>query len=237
MNLQPWLPAQDSPEVIVNENFEALSHIATFAKDPITTTGLTWGYIGGRWGGVLIPSGTLTLAANKTLYITASRSSGVVGVSDSTAAWDNEVEHARIYKVATATSTVTSVEDYRAGAGGVHGITTTAPSGSGGGGASPVVPIATTSYAITPSDAGNYMRFTATAEKTVTLDVAAGFAAGQEYHLANRATSGDLGLFAIGIALNAPKGGLMSLEPKDTVTVKFVTPTEADVFGSTKVAP
>lgn len=122
MNLQPWLPAQDSPEVIVNENFEALSHMATFAKDPTTTAGLTWGYLGGRWGGFTITPGTLTLTPSSTLYITASRSTGIVNASDVAVDWDNVASHARIYKLTTGAATVTAVEDYRAGQGGAHGI-------------------------------------------------------------------------------------------------------------------
>ncbi|MFZ7338088.1 hypothetical protein ACLS0R_17810, partial [Comamonas jiangduensis] len=122
MSLQQWLPAQDAPEVPVNENFEALSHVAVYAKDATTTTGLTWGYLGGRWGGFTITPGTLMLMPNSTLYITASRSTGAVSVSDATTAWDNVAGHARIYKLTTGAATVTAVEDYRAGQGGVHGI-------------------------------------------------------------------------------------------------------------------
>lgn len=233
MNLQPWLPAQDSPEVIVNENFEALSHMATFAKDPTTTTGLTWGYLGGRWGGFSVTAGTLTLTASKTLYVTASRSTGAVSVSDANTAWNNEAGHARIYKLTTGAATVTAVEDHRAGAGGVHGIITTAPSG-GGASVAVVVTVATTSHDVTPGDAGDYLRFTASGAKTAVFDGADGFAANEEYHITNRATSGDLTLSGTGITLNPPKGGTLVLEPGDTVTVKFVSSAVADVMGSTK---
>jgi len=44
-------PPQDEAEVLVNEALETLEHQATYGKDPATTTGLTWGYYGGRWGG------------------------------------------------------------------------------------------------------------------------------------------------------------------------------------------
>lgn len=130
MNLQKWLPAQDSPEIPVNENFEALSHMAVFAKDPTTTTGLTWGYLGGRWGGFPIMAGTLTLDASSTLYITAERSTGVISVSSSADAWNTTDAHARVYKLTTGVATVTSVEDYRAGLGGVHGIGSTGAGGA-----------------------------------------------------------------------------------------------------------
>lgn len=122
MNLQPWLPAQDSPEVIVNENFEALSHMATFAKDPATTTGLTWGYLGGRWGGFAITAGTLTLPASSTVYVVVHRATGVVSVAAVADNWNAGLQYARVYKLVTGAATVTAAEDWRAGRGGVHGV-------------------------------------------------------------------------------------------------------------------
>lgn len=138
MNLQSWLPAQDSPEVIVNENFEALSHMATFAKDASTTTGLTWGYLGGRWGGFAITAGTLTLTASSTLYVTVSRATGAISVSASDSAWQAIDLHARVYKLVTGAATVSSIEDYRAGLGGVHGIANAYSPGGGGAAAIPI---------------------------------------------------------------------------------------------------
>jgi hypothetical protein len=125
MNLQTWLPAQDSPEIPVNENFEALGHLAVYAKDATSTTGLTWGYLGGRWAGFPITPGTLTLPASSTVYITVSRATGVISASANNANWTNTDLYARVYKVTTGAVTVTNVEDYRAGFGGVHGISNT----------------------------------------------------------------------------------------------------------------
>lgn len=236
MNLQLWMPAQDSPEIPVNENFEALSHMATFAKDPVTTTGLTWGYLGGRWGGFVVTPGALLLPANKTLYITASRSTGFVNASETDTAWNNEAAYARIYMLTTGETTVTSIEDYRAGAGGVHGITTTAPEGGGSASLPIVIEVSTSSRSIVPGDSGVYLRFTGGGAKTATFDIASGFSSGQEYHIANRSADGDITLTGTGVALGAPKGGTLVLEPKDTVTVKFFSSTGADVIGSTKGA-
>lgn len=122
MNLQPWLPAQDSPEIPVNENFDALGHMAVYAKDATTTVGLTWGYLGGRWGGFAVTAGTLTLPASSTLYVTVNRATGAMSVSASDSAWQAIDLHARVYKLVTSVATVTNIEDYRAGLGGVHGI-------------------------------------------------------------------------------------------------------------------
>ena len=35
---------QVNPEVIINENFDTLSHIAVYGKKQDVTTGLNWGY-------------------------------------------------------------------------------------------------------------------------------------------------------------------------------------------------
>lgn len=97
-----------------------------------------------------------------------------------------------------------------------------------------VVIESTSARTMDPSDAGKYIRFTGTGAKTCTFDDGDGFSTNEEYHVANRATSGDVTLTpAGGMALNAPKGGSLVLEPGDTVTVKMVAADEADVMGST----
>lgn len=99
----------------------------------------------------------------------------------------------------------------------------------------PVVTDSGSSRTMDPSDAGTYIRFTGTGAKTATFDDGDGFSADQEFHVANRAASGNLTLTAAGtMTLNAPKGGSLVLEPGDTVTVKMVASDEADVMGSTQ---
>lgn len=98
---------------------------------------------------------------------------------------------------------------------------------------SPVVTVATASRVITPADVDNYLRFTATGAKTCTFDAVNSLNVPEEYHIANRASTGNLTLVGAGITLNPPKLGTLVLEPNDTVTVKMITPTLADVFGST----
>lgn len=107
--------------------------------------------------------------------------------------------------------------------------------GGGGGGGSSVVTEATSARTVDPStDAGKYIRYTGTGAKTCTFDDGDGFAANQEFHIANRSASGDVTLTPAGaMTLNAPKGGSLVLEPGDTVTVKMVATDEADVMGST----
>lgn len=234
--LQPWLPAQDSPEIAVNENFEALSHMATFAKDPTATEGLTWGFLGGRWGGHLVAAGALTLPASSTCYVVASRATGEVSVSTTTGSWMATDAYARCYKLTTGVSTVTVVEDHRAGFAGVHGISSLPVGGEGGSGAAPVVLEENSLRTAGLSDAGCYLRFVAIGAKSCEFLSTSGFSSGQEIHITNRAASGDLTLSPSGITMSVPKGGTLTLEPGDTVTVKFTSTTNADVFGSTKGA-
>lgn len=105
------------------------------------------------------------------------------------------------------------------------------------GGAAPVQAVTATVKTIALTDANTYMRFETAGAKTCDFPALA-YPVGVEFHFANRATSGDLTLSAAsGVTLLAPKGGLLVLEPGDTVTVKFSSSTSADVFGSTGVAP
>jgi hypothetical protein len=119
--MQQLEAAQESPEVVVNENFETLEHQAVYGKDPTTTTGLTWGYVGGRWGGFSVSAGTVSLNASNTVYMVAAMASGAVSIATASTNWDNATDYRRIYKFTTSGSAVTAVEDHRAGPGGVHG--------------------------------------------------------------------------------------------------------------------
>lgn len=96
-----------------------------------------------------------------------------------------------------------------------------------------VVTEAGSSRAIADSDAGIYIRFTATGAKTCTFGT--GITTG-EFHIRNAAASGDLTLVESSTTLNAPAGGTLVLEPRMSVTVKFVGDSEFDVFGQTVAA-
>jgi hypothetical protein len=119
--LQQLSSSQVSPEVPINENFETLEHQAVYGKDHTTTAGLTWGYVGGRWGGFSITAGTLTLTNTAANYLVVAMATGVISTSTTTTNWNDSDNYLRVYKVTTASSVVTAVEDHRAGPGGVHG--------------------------------------------------------------------------------------------------------------------
>lgn len=114
-------PPQAQAEVVLNEALETLDTVSVYGKKHSTTTGLTWGYYGGRWGGISVADGTLTLTNAATNYIVVLRSSGAISVSTSATNWDATAAYARVYKLTTAGSVVTATEDHRAGTYGVLG--------------------------------------------------------------------------------------------------------------------
>jgi hypothetical protein len=117
MNFQT-INASASPETQVNENFETIDYTSVYGKRHPVTTALTWGYYGGMWGGFTITAATLTLS-NSTNYLVVARATGVFSTSTSSTNWDNPLDYARVYKIVCSGSVVTSVEDHRAGPGGV----------------------------------------------------------------------------------------------------------------------
>ena len=117
--MQTILSNQASAEVPINENFEALADLAVYAKKASTTTGLTWGYYGGRWAGFAVADGTLTLTASSTNYIVAAKATGVLSVSTATTNWTDTTNYAKVYQVVTGASTITSSASYRVGGSGV----------------------------------------------------------------------------------------------------------------------
>ena len=78
------IAASASPEVPMNENFDTINHTSVYGKRHPVTTGLTWGYYGGRWSGNSIAAGTLTLSNNSTNYIVVNRSTGAISTSTAT---------------------------------------------------------------------------------------------------------------------------------------------------------
>lgn len=105
-------------ELRVNETADALSPPSLYGRRASTTTGLTWGYYGGRWGGTSIANGTVTLS-NGTNYVVAHRSTGAVTTSTSTTNWNTPATYMRLYQVVAASSQVSSYQDHRLGNNGV----------------------------------------------------------------------------------------------------------------------
>jgi hypothetical protein len=141
--LQQLTAAQTNKEVAINRNFETTSWSGVYGKKQSTSSGLTWGYYGGRWGGFTVADGTHSLTNAADNYIVVLKSNGVASFSTATTNWNNTTDYARVYKVTTAGSVVTATEDHRAGPSGVHG----------GGGVSSIDASAVT---YTPTTLGNW---------------------------------------------------------------------------------
>ena len=121
MTMQQLASTQASPEVPINENFDSLDWASFGAKRHPATTGLTWGYYGGRWNGFSVADGTVALNNNSTNYVVADRATGAISLSGTSINWLNTGSYARLYQITTAGGVVTAVQDHRGGLFGVHG--------------------------------------------------------------------------------------------------------------------
>lgn len=116
-NNLPQVVAGSGAAQRVNDLFAAASPATLYAQNPTTTTGLTWGYLGGRYKSTLIANATLTLTASATNYIVAAKATGAVSVSTTNTNWNNSTDFERLYLVVTGASAITSYEDHREGIG------------------------------------------------------------------------------------------------------------------------
>lgn len=117
--------SQASKEVTVNGGFDAGSNAQLFGRNYVTTSGLTWGYIGGNYRK---SDGTILVIANTTLSLTASATNyiketdGVVSVTTSApAGWPGPLASNAnaLYEVVCSSATATSYADYRTTAAGL----------------------------------------------------------------------------------------------------------------------
>jgi len=125
--MQTLTGGQSSPEVLINENFDSLTSLFVFGKRHPDSSGLSFAYYGGVWGGLVVADGVVTLTNSSTNYVVVNRLSGAVSVSTSTTNWLNPA-YARAHKVTTAVGVVTAWEDHRCGFMGTHGFAQRTPS-------------------------------------------------------------------------------------------------------------
>ena len=100
-------------DLMVNENFDAASPAMLFGRNAATTSGLTWGYVGGRYNGSAVVNGTLSLTASSANYVVVERATGIVSVSVVDTDWNALSTFMRVYLVVAGASSVTSYEDHR----------------------------------------------------------------------------------------------------------------------------
>jgi hypothetical protein len=104
---------QSGKEAAANDLFNSASPAMLWALDPATTTGLTFGLIGGRYKSASIANDDVTLTDATTNYIVAAVSDGTVSVSTATTNWNDQTTYIRLYKVVTASGSISSYEDHR----------------------------------------------------------------------------------------------------------------------------
>ena len=122
-------PPQASAEIIVNEAFETIEHQSVYGKKHATSSGLTWGYYGGRWSGFSVADGPIALSAaagsplaDTDNYLVVDRATGALSKSTSTTNWNDTQNYARVYKISASSTAITVVEDHRCGLNGIHGV-------------------------------------------------------------------------------------------------------------------
>lgn len=107
--------AAASPEVPMNDGLYTLESGAVYGNRPSTTTGLTWGYYGGRWGGFSIVNSVIALTNSADNYNVVARATGLPTCVASAVNWNNTIDYGRVYKISTANSVVASTQDHRSG--------------------------------------------------------------------------------------------------------------------------
>lgn len=110
--MQSIASSQSSAEVPINENFVSLLWAELFAMNPLTTTGLTWGYKGGQFpvNGLMtsIADGTVSLTASSTNYVGLTQAGAVAN-----AVGTRNPLHVPLYTVVTGSSTISTITDTR----------------------------------------------------------------------------------------------------------------------------
>jgi hypothetical protein len=113
-NLDSILSTQAAKEAVANALIDAASPATMFGRRASTSSGLTWGYYGGKLNisGTItnFANGTLSLTASTTCYIEVDTSTGTVSFNTSAFSGGTKVP---LYKVVTGSTTVTSWTDER----------------------------------------------------------------------------------------------------------------------------
>lgn len=112
INIQQ-IVAGSGADTRLNELFDALLSAICYGRNAQTSTGLTFGFYGGRFNGNAVANGTVSLTASSTNYVVALKSTGAVSTSTATTNWNDKATYARLYQVVTGTSTVTTYTSHR----------------------------------------------------------------------------------------------------------------------------
>lgn len=86
-----------------------------FGRRASTSSGLTFGYYGGRLGGTSAANGTVVATNSATNYVVANLSTLAVSISTATTNWNDTATYGRLYKLVASGGAITSYEDHRMG--------------------------------------------------------------------------------------------------------------------------
>jgi len=123
------VPTGGSAEVPVNDFIAAAEGTQVYARSPLTSAGLEFGFVGGRWGGFAVTADSFTLLGSSVYYMVVDKSDGSASVDTADTDWLDTANFAHVYKITTGASSVTALEDHRTGPYGVYGAATTAAVG------------------------------------------------------------------------------------------------------------
>jgi hypothetical protein len=114
-NTLPQVAEGANAVLAINEAHAAASPAMVYARDAGGSSGLVWAWMGGRWGGTLVPGFFATLTASTTSYMVVDRADGAVSISTTNVDWLDITNYCRAYLITTGASSVTDYEDHRAG--------------------------------------------------------------------------------------------------------------------------
>lgn len=234
-NIPGIVVGSESKEQQVNALFDAASQALTYGRNAATSSGLTWGFLGGNvvvadGSRVRVENGTLTLTASNTCYIVAAKADGAVSFATNTTNWDNTDDYWRLYSVVTGSATVTSWADHR-----TPGQYQGAGSGGGGAGWPSVTTNGGTAITLGVTDAGEYIQTTSSVAVTITVapQSAEAWAADTEIHIEQAGTGAVDFVGGSGVTINH----LAAVDPiiagrYGVVTLKRVAEDVWTLFGA-----
>lgn len=233
MSMQDIVAGSSGP-VRITENFSTLAAAALYGQDPRTTTGLTWGYIGGIYRGTTVADGTVALTDNATNYVVAARSTGVVSVSTSTTNWNDTATYDKVRKITTASGVVAAgaSEDRRMDTGGLFTNNTAAATGI-------TLTSKSADYTLVLGDANQGILHpsadTTARTATIPANASVAYTVGTVLFFANQHSAGNLSIAITSDTMRlagAGTTGTRTLAADGVATALKVTPTEWLIFGT-----
>lgn len=121
INYEPMPESGARPETYPNQMADQTEWARVYSLKHDDIDGLDIGLWSGRWSGFSYAGGTFTLTDDADNYIVVNRANGTPTISTSTTNWNDTANYARAFILTTLDGAITVIDDYRAGAAGIHG--------------------------------------------------------------------------------------------------------------------